>query len=488
LTSWARPIVLLAKKEEILSQGIAPGITSLGVMLPYTPLHHLLFEGPERFEVLVMTSGNKQDEPICRTNEEAREVLSEIADFFLFHDREIHNRCDDSIARTSSGKMQIFRRARGFVPNPVPLGLSGPCVLAAGPELKNTFCLTRRDEAYLSQYIGDLNNQATLEYYEEALERMKKVLNVEPEIVAYDLHPDYLATRFAKGLPIEKKIGVQHHHAHIASVMAEHHLDGPVIGVSFDGTGYGTDGQIWGGEFLRVEGGTFERVGHLAYVPMPGGEAAIEEPWRMAVSYLQKAEFSLDECKNLLQGIPSEDLEVVFKLAESGFNSPLTSSAGRLFDAVAAILGFHGEATYEGQAACELESCAGKPTLESYPFSIDEGDLLVVDLGGMLTDLVEDVRQGVNRKFIASKFHATLSQVIQDVCTRLSRSFGITTVALSGGVFQNRILLESAWKGLTKAGLQPVTNEGVPVNDGGVSLGQAWVTLKLMVGSRKNPP
>jgi hydrogenase maturation protein HypF len=480
LTSWARPIVLLAKREEIYGRGIAPGISNLGVMLPYTPLHHLLFEGPERFEVLVMTSGNKQDEPICRTNEEAREVLAEIADLFLFHDREIHSRCDDSIARTSSGAMQIFRRARGVVPNPVPLGLSGPCVLAAGPELKNTFCLTRRDEAYLSQYIGDLNNQATLEYYEEALERMKRVLNVKPEIVAYDLHPDYLATRFAKGLPTEGKIGVQHHHAHIASVMAEHHLEGPVIGVSFDGTGYGTDGQIWGGEFLLAEEGLFERLGHLAYVPMPGGEAAILEPWRMAISYMQLSGFLVEECRNLLPGIEEESLKVVFRLAETRFNSPLTSSAGRLFDAAASLLGFQGQVTYEGQAACELEALAESAVgCEPYPFVRVGEKPFELDLRSMFRGMVDDLRRGEGKGTVAGKFHATLTRAIVDACADLSRILDLKTVALSGGVFQNGILLESVRQGLIEGGLNPLSNQAVPVNDGGISLGQAWVALKL---------
>ena len=479
LTSWARPIVLLAKKEEILSRGIAPGISNLGVMLPYTPLHHLLFEGPEKIQVLVMTSGNKKDEPICQTNEEARKVLAEIADLFLFHDREIHNRCDDSIARTSAGAMQIFRRARGFVPNPVPLGLSGPCVLATGPELKNTFCLVRRDEAYLSQYIGDLNNQATLEYYEEALERMKKVLNVEPEIVAYDLHPDYLATRFAKRLSTERKIGVQHHHAHIASVMAEHHLEGPVIGVSFDGTGYGTDGQIWGGEFLLAEKGRFERLGHLAYLPMPGGEAAILEPWRMAVAYMQFSGFPVEECRNLLPGIEEESLEVVFRLAETRFNSPLTSSAGRLFDAAATLLGFQGQVTYEGQAACELETLAESADGgESYPFARVGEKPFELDFRSMFRGMVDDLRRGEDKGTVAGKFHATLSRAIVDACAVLSGALDLKTVALSGGVFQNRILLESVRIKLIDMGLNPFSNQAVPVNDGGISLGQAWVALK----------
>jgi len=479
LTSVSRPIVLLTKREEAqeMLEAIAPRIPSLGAMLPYTPLHHLLFEGPERFQTLVMTSGNRQDEPICRTNEEARKTLSDIADFFLFHDREIHNRCDDSIARVSANAVQTFRRARGHVPNPVPLSLSGPCVLATGPELKNTFCLTRKDEAYLSQYIGDLNDQTTLEFYQEALERMKRVLDVEPEVIAYDLHPDYLATRYAKGLPSETKIGVQHHHAHIASVMAENHLVGPVIGVSFDGTGYGTDGHIWGGEFLRVEGSTFERLGHLAYVPMPGGEAAIEEPWRMTVSHLASAGYGVEECQKLLPEVSKERMHVTFRLLKTGLNSPLTSSAGRLFDAVAALLGLHGKVTYEGQAACELEGLVSSPAAEPYPFSITGQRPFQVDLEEMFRRLVSDLRIGVDHSRLAARFHATLQKVIGDACQRLSRDLGIKSVALSGGVFQNRILLESVWKGLELSGLQLASNRAVPVNDGGIALGQAWVAL-----------
>jgi hydrogenase maturation protein HypF len=481
LTSVSRPIVLMTKREmgtEML-ETIAPRIPSLGVMLPYTPLHHLLFEGPERFHALVMTSGNRQDEPICRTNEEAKEVLAEIADFFLFHDREIHSRCDDSIARVFEGTIQILRRARGYVPNPVPLALSGPCVLATGPELKNTFCLTRRDEAYLSQYIGDLNDQGTLEFYQEALERMKRVLDVEPKVLAYDLHPDYLATRFAQGFPELLKIGVQHHHAHIASVMAEHHLEGPVIGVSFDGTGYGTDGQIWGGEFLLVEEGRFERLGHLAYLPMPGGEAAILEPWRMAVAYMQLSGFPVEECRNLLPGIGEESLKVVFRQAETRFNSPLTSSAGRLFDAAAALLGFQGQVTYEGQAACELEALAESADGgEPYPFVRVGEKPFELDLRSMFRGMVDDLRRGEGKGTVAGKFHATLTRAIVDACADLSRILDLKTVALSGGVFQNRILLESVRKKLLDMGLNTLSNQAVPVNDGGISLGQAWVALK----------
>jgi hydrogenase maturation protein HypF len=483
LTSVSRPIVLLRKKEEAKEQleAVAPGIPSLGVMLSYTPLHQLLFAGPKRFNALVMTSGNRQDEPICRTNEEAQISLSNIADCFLFHDREIHNRCDDSIARLSTGAVQIFRRARGYVPNPVPLSLSGPCVLATGPELKNTFCLTRRDEAYLSQYIGDLNDQTTLGFYQEALERMKRVLDVKPEVAAYDLHPDYLATRFAQSLPGLRKIGVQHHHAHIASVLAEHNLAGPAIGVSFDGTGYGTDGQIWGGEFLKVERGSFERLGYLAYVPMPGGEAAIEEPWRMAVSYLKSAGYGFEECRELLSDIPGEELRVAFRLIETGFNSPLTSSAGRLFDAVAALLGFHGRATYEGQAACEMEGFVRKPAADSYPFSISDGKPFRVELEGMIRGVVGDLKTGTDKSLIAERFHRTLCQAISEACRRIVREHGVGVIALSGGVFQNKVLLESVWTELEHQGLQPLTNRAVPVNDGGIALGQAWIALQQRV-------
>lgn len=490
LNSVSRPIVLLTKKKEVkeMLEGIAPGIQSLGVMLPYNPLHELLFQEPEGFPALVMTSGNRQDEPICRTNGEARKKLSEIADYFLFHDREIHNRCDDSIARISAGRMQIFRRARGYVPNPVPLPLSGPCVLAAGPELKNTFCLNRRDEAYPSQYIGDLNDHATLEFYQEALERMERVLGVKPEVVAYDLHPDYLATRYARGIPSLRRIGVQHHHAHIASVLAEHHFLGPVIGVSFDGTGYGTDGHIWGGEFLKVDKGSFERLGHLAYVAMPGGEAAIEEPWRMAVSYLFSAGYGFEECKQALQGVPVEDLQVVFKLAQTGFNAPLTSSAGRLFDAVAALVGFTGRASYEGQAACELEGLAKHYQGEPYSFSISAEKPFRVVLDGMIREMIADMSRGTNRGIIAGKFHKTVTRMIRESCTRISANLHIKEIALSGGVFQNKILFESVWEELEQSGLKPLTNQAVPVNDGGIALGQAWIALQQAAGPEPSNP
>jgi hydrogenase maturation protein HypF len=297
--------------------------------------------------------------------------------------------------------------------------------------------------------------------------------------VAYDLHPDYLATRYAQGFPELLKIGVQHHHAHIASVMAEHHLEGPVIGVSFDGTGYGTDGQIWGGEFLLAEEGRFERLGHLACLPMPGGEAAILEPWRMAVAYMQLSGFPVEECRNLLPGIEEKSLEVVFRLAETRFNSPLTSSAGRLVDAAAALLGFQGQVTYEGQAACELEALAESADGgEPYPFVRIGEKPFELDFRSLFRGMVDDLRRGEGKGHIAGKFHATLARAIVDACAGLSGALDLKTVALSGGVFQNRILLESVRQQLLDMGLNPLSNQAVPVNDGGISLGQAWVALK----------
>ena len=377
LLSSQRPIVLLRGREDTaIADEVAPFNRYLGVFVPYAPLQHLLFaEG--RFSALVMTSANISEEPICIANDEAVRRLQKLADSFLVHNRDILLRCDDSVTRVSSGRERQLRRSRGCVPVPVFLGEDVPSVLAVGGELKNTICLTKGRHAFLSQHIGDLENAESYSFFEEAIEHLQGILEITPVAVAYDLHPNYFSTRWAlaqSGLP---HIGVQHHHAHIASCMAENHLDGRVIGIALDGTGYGTDGRIWGGEVLLADYGGFERAAHLAYVPLPGGEAAIREPWRMAVSYLVR-HFGCDFVRELpaLSNIPRQKLEFLFRMMEQGINSPLTSSCGRLFDAVAALAGVRHRVNYEAQAAIELEMAIGNSSDESaYPFELgSEGE------------------------------------------------------------------------------------------------------------------
>ncbi len=375
LLSPQRPIVLLRRREQsAIADDVAPFNRYLGVFLPYTPLHHLLFAG-KHFPALVMTSANLSEEPICIANDEAVRRLRRLADCFLVHNRDILLRCDDSVIRVSGGRPRQLRRSRGFVPVPVFLRDDVPSVLSVGGELKNTICLTKGSHAFLSQHIGDLENAESYSFFEEAIEHLQRILEITPVAIAYDLHPNYFSTRWAlaqSGLP---QIGVQHHHAHIASCMAENHLEGRVIGIALDGTGYGTDGRIWGGEVLLADYSGFERAAHLAYVPLPGGEAAIREPWRMAVSYLVR-HFGCDFVRDLpfVADVPPKNLNVLFRMMEQGINSPLTSSCGRLFDAVAALAGIRRQVNYEAQAAIELEMAIGNSRDESaYPVRVASG-------------------------------------------------------------------------------------------------------------------
>src|SRR5208283_3059993 len=372
LLSPQRPIVLLRRREQtLIADDVAPFNRYLGVFLPYTPLHHLLC-ADGRFTALVMTSANLSEEPICITNDEAVRRLRGVADCFLVHNRDILLRCDDSVIRVSGGRPRQLRRSRGFVPVPVFLSEDGPSVLAVGGELKNTICLTNGRHAFLSQHIGDLENAESYSFFEEAIEHLQRILEITPLAIAYDLHPNYFSTRWALAQSELPQIGVQHHHAHIASCMAENHLEGRVIGFALDGTGYGTDGRIWGAEVLLADYSSFERAAHLAYVPLPGGEAAIREPWRMALSYLVH-HFGSDFVCGLpfVAGVPQQKLNVLFRMMEQGINSPLTSSCGRLFDAVGALAGIRREVNYEAQAAIELEMAIGDSCDESaYPFEL----------------------------------------------------------------------------------------------------------------------
>jgi hydrogenase maturation protein HypF len=478
LFSSRRPIVILPSRTGSAIAGqVAPGNKTLGVMLPYTPLHYLLFgqspeTGPE-FPALVMTSGNLSEEPIVTSNEEACERMASVADWFLFHNREIYLRVDDSVTRTLNGGPRVLRRSRGFAPQPVDLGTPVREVLACGADLKNTFCLTRDHYAILSQHMGDMENFETLRFFEETLGNLKRLFRVEPQAIAHDLHPGYMTTRYALSLGLPS-IGVQHHHAHIASCMAENGLREPVLGVALDGTGYGTDGTIWGGEFLLADFAGFERVAHFRAVPLPGGDAAVRQPWRMALSYLRDAFGEhLPSGLPLLSAVDPKGAKVVRAMLERGFNVVPTSSCGRLFDAVASITGLRQEVTFEGQAAIELE-CAITADGRSYPFEVS-GAPLEIDFRPTIRTLVHEVLASESVGKVSARFHNTLAAAIAKVCDRLRSSTGIPRICLSGGTFQNRYLTEQTVATLRKIGFRVFLHSQVPPNDGGIALGQAVI-------------
>ena len=477
LESPQRAIVLLAKRSTGLD-GIAPDGDRLGIFLPYTPLHHLLLAQAD-LPALVMTSGNLSEEPIAIDNGEAVARLGGVADFFLLHNREILLRCDDSVVRRVSGRTQFARRSRGFVPSPVLLSESMPPTLAVGGELKNTICLSRDRYAFLGQHVGDMENVSAYEFFQESIDHFQRILEVRPEIVAHDLHPAYLSTRWAKGQRDLRVVAVQHHHAHIASCMAENQLTGPVIGVALDGTGYGTDGQVWGGELLIADLRSFERAGHFAYAPLPGGARAIHEPWRMAVSYLWQT-FGQEWRQYLplawMENIPPRNVKVVEQMLIGGTISPLTSSCGRLFDAVAALACNRTHVSYEAQAAIALEACCDpRANLGAYPFTITDGACLRIETKPLFLGLAEDLRRAVSPAVMSGRFHAGLVAVLTDAVGRIAQRSGLTRVCLSGGSFQNAVLSEALEKKLAETGLSVFTHEQVPPGDGGLSLGQLVV-------------
>ncbi len=475
LESPQRPIVLLNAKAEIdIAPSVAPGVSTLGIMLPYTPLHHLLLK--ESGMVLVMTSGNLSEEPIAMENEEALRRLAGIADAFLLNDRDIYSRYDDSVVKEFRGELAFARRARGFAPYPVKLPFKMRQVLAVGPEQKNTFCLTKENFAFVSQHIGDLENLETLRHFESTLELYERLFRIEPEMVACDLHPEYLSTKFAKDLPLPL-VEVQHHHAHAASCLAENGILSEAIAISFDGTGYGLDGAIWGGEFLRCDLSHFERAAHLDYVRMPGGAEAIKKPYRMAIAHLHGAfgKEMLDLPIPMIHRLPEEELKAIILQLERGINSPLTSSAGRLFDAVAALVGVREVALYEGQAAIELEAVAGT-TDGSYPYEIaEERDDFVVKTAPLIRAVVADIEAGVSASAISRRFHRTVAEFSADICGLIREKYGNNRVALTGGVFQNWILFGELVDLLRESKFEVAFHRLVPANDGGVSLGQAVV-------------
>ncbi|MFB3921908.1 MAG: carbamoyltransferase HypF [Terriglobia bacterium] len=479
LLSPERPIVLLPKRQpNAIAESVAPGIRELGVFLPYTPLHHLVFAAGD-FPALVMTSGNISEEPIAIDNHEAVTRLAGLADFFLVHNRDILLRCDDSVVRATGGRVRQLRRSRGYVPVPVFLCADLPPILAVGGELKNTICLTKDRHAFLSQYIGDLENLESYRFFEEAVKHLKGILEIEPAVLAHDLHPDYFSTRWALAQTGVELVGVQHHHAHIASCMAENHLEGKVIGIALDGTGYGTDGRVWGGEALVADYRDFERAAHFDEMPMPGGAAAIHEPWRMAVSYLSRhfGEKLFDIPIPFVERLDRSRADVVLRMIKRGVNSPLTSSCGRLFDAVAALVGIRDRVTYEAQAAIELEMTIGGDGDDgAYPFDlVSDGAGWVIQTRQMFDALIDDLRRSVAPGVISRRFHNGLVEVFARLATMLRDRTQLKRVCLSGGTFQNVFLLEHLRARLEAERFEVFTHGEVPAGDGGLSLGQALV-------------
>ena len=450
-------------------------------MLPYTPLHHLLLA--DAGTTLVMTSGNVSDEPIAYEDADALERLEGIADVFLLHDRPIHMRTDDSVVRVAAGRPLMVRRSRGHVPASLPLGAGGDRpLLACGAELKSTFCVARDGRAWVSHHIGDLQNEATLRSFTEGIEHFQRLFDVHPEVVAHDLHPDYLSTAYALEREGVELIGVQHHHAHLAACLAEHGVSEPALGAIFDGTGLGHDGTVWGGELLAGDAGDCVRAGHLWPVRLPGGEAAIRQPWRMACAWLQEA---LGEVPPPLPGIEPARWEAVASLARGTFAAPVTTSMGRLFDAVAALCGVRTEVHYEGQAAIELEAAAAPGAHGRYELPLAERDgALVLDARPLVLAVARDAAAGVPVELIAARFHDTLAAATVAACARAAGERGLGTVVLSGGVFLNRRLLEATAAELRALGLRVLVPERLPPGDGGVAYGQAAVAVAIDRASR----
>jgi hydrogenase maturation protein HypF len=482
LESPRSPIVLLKwKTGSSICPEVGPALKYLGVMLPYTPIHHLIMR--EVGLPLVMTSGNVSEEPIAGENAEALRRLGHIADYFLLHNRDIYSTYDDSVAMVVDEIPQLVRRARGYAPFPVHLTKALPQILACGAEEKNTFCLTRDNHAFVSQHIGDMENLETMEHYERTIELYKQLFRIQPEIIAYDMHPEYLPTKYA--LEQAEKTGVrpvpvQHHHAHIASCLADNGVEGPAIGLAFDGTGYGTDGQIWGGEFMVADYKGFKRVGQLEYLPLPGGAAAIRKPYRIALGYIIAllGDNALDNRLGFLSKIDRVELDLVRKQVESNLNSPLTSSMGRLFDAVSAMSGIRTSIDYEAQAAIEMEMKSYESADEqgAYPFTLTGDETYqIVLLHDLISAVLNDLLRGCPQSLIGMRFHNTIAAMAAEVCLNIQGATGLNSVALSGGCFQNRLLFKKVSERLKAAGFTVLSHRQVPCNDGGISLGQAVV-------------
>ncbi|WP_456473247.1 carbamoyltransferase HypF [Desulfolithobacter sp.] len=486
LSSPERPIVLAAKKKSTLSPELAPGLRELGVMLPCTPLHHLLFTTAGCPQVLVMTSANLSDEPICTGNREALARLAGIADFFLFHDRDIVTRVDDSVARVVLGRKRMIRRSRGYVPVPIAIKGGKRAILGCGAEQKNTFCLCRDGQAFVSQHIGDLKGPQNMVFFEESIEYFRQVLEICPTESACDLHSDYLSSRYAStlGLPLQR---VQHHHAHAAAIMAEHNLDRG-LAVIYDGAGLGDNATVWGGEILHVQGCRYRRLAHLTHLALPGGDRASREIWRMGLSLLTGAGLDINQDSVLpapLAAIPAEIRRTIDMMIQKKLNSPATSSVGRLFDAVASLLDIRQDVSFEGQAAMELETLAWdgwaamgpERTGDRYRASITrKNNRLMLDYRPLVHWILEDLGRKVPGTAIALSFHLWLVRSTLALLGELSSRCGTSTILLGGGCFQNALLLEMMITGLEKNGFQVFSGEQIPVNDGGISVGQVFIT------------
>ncbi len=473
INSWRRPIVLLQSKKS-LAASVSVGFPTIGAMLPYMPFHYLLFEKLET-PAIVLTSGNISDEPVIIDDAEATKRLGPITDAIVKYNRDIHNRCDDSVTMVVNQKPRLLRRSRGYAPSPVRLHLNTEGIIATGAELVNCFCIGKDHQGILSQHIGDLKNYETYSFYTESLDRFKKLFRLTPSLMAADLHPDYISTRYAKetGLPVEF---VQHHHAHIASCMAEHRLDEKVIGVSLDGTGMGTDGNIWGGEFITCDYADFNRHAHFAYVPAPGGDKVTREPWRMALAYLNQAipEISLQELQDIFYDVSPSTLRLVNDMILKNINSPLTSSAGRLFDAVAALTGICRYSGFHAEAPMKLEAILDPSVKNAYPFS----GYPQISFRETIRAILNDYKKKVSPSIIAARFHNTIISVIFITIKKIKADTGINKVVLSGGVFQNRYLLEQTENLLQNNQFEVYSHQSVPTNDGGIALGQLMVAAK----------
>jgi hydrogenase maturation protein HypF len=504
LESRQRPIVLLPRNPtSAVAAEVAPQQNTLGVMLPYTPLHYLLFAPPDDKKTipghrqlstmppLVMTSGNISEEPIAIDNGEALERLAGLADAFLLHNRPIHTRCDDSVVRTFHESTFPIRRSRGYAPFPVYLASNAPPVLAVGGELKNAFCITRDHYAFLSQHIGDMENVETYQSFQDGIAHYEALFRVNPDAIAYDLHPNYLATRYAlerserQGLPA---FGVQHHHAHIVSCMAENSLpaDQPIIGVAFDGTGYGEDGAIWGGEFLLADYQNFKRISHLKYIPLPGGDAAIRKPARIALAYLWANGLGWDPELQPVAALCAEERSIIKSQLNLKINTPLTSSMGRFFDAIAALCGIRQVVNYEAQAAIEFEALAdpdesGEYSFNLEPESIIEGEPLQIDPAPLLDAVIAEINHRVKPSIISARVHNSIARMVYEMCVRIRMDKGVDEVVLSGGVWQNMTLLRLTYDLLTSESFKVNFHRQVPTNDGGLALGQALVAVHRMI-------
>ncbi|NHZ84610.1 MAG: carbamoyltransferase HypF [Planctomycetia bacterium] len=472
LQSFAAPILLLKKLTTChIAESVAPGNDYLGIMLPYTPLHHVLFEDLDI--PLIMTSANYSEEPICIDNNEAFERLKDVADYFLIHNRDIYLRSDDSVAIHLANKLRYLRRSRGIVPQPIFVKSTGSPVLAVGGELKNTVCLLKDDKAIVSQHIGDLENIEAYNFFKLTIEHLKRIFDAKPELIIHDLHPQYFSTQWTKEQSDIQTIAVQHHHAHLAACMAENQLIEPVIGIIMDGTGYGTDGTIWGGEILIGDYNNFDRFAHFEQMPLPGGDAAIKSPWRTAVSYLHN---TFDSSIPTLPFLENHNIKLITEIVDKNINSPLTSSCGRLFDAVAAMSGGRQTIRYEAQAAIELMQAFETINVRPFSFMIEQkNDHREILLQPIVRSLVRSIQNNESISKISSRFHNTLVQIYLEIAKDAHNETGINQVVLSGGVFQNMVLFEHTILALEKANFKVYTHSQVPTNDGGISLGQAMI-------------